>query len=227
MWFLILTTIFFFVCFFVFLIKNWIFNRNTPSTLLWCHSICRASAICVNHVITLLEQERLGLITHLRGSLRWRGAKVSFIPVYLTEENVRNDKRPATGQQKLFVRGRLEEPSPFFTLLSHQATGTSCVKWKAHGLYGTTAHTPVMLFVPVTKPLLKECGSSFRSTFPFLACHLVDCVKLNMFLQSLVLLSYRFLLHSPNILTLTLCSMSEKTDRGYVCMIWVVTYLNP
>lgn len=99
---------------------------------------CTASAISVNHVITLLEQERLGLITQLWGSLRWRGAKLSFKPVYVTEENVRNDKRPATGtgRQKLFTEIK-RQVGGILTILHialHQAAGAGCMKLQTQSL---------------------------------------------------------------------------------------------
>lgn len=57
---------------------------------------------------------------------------MSFEPVYVTEENARNDKRPATGtgRQKPFtevkrqVGGFLAIPR----IAVHRATGTGCVK---------------------------------------------------------------------------------------------------
>lgn len=83
----------------------------------------KASAVCVNHVITLFEQERLGLITCLWGSSRCRDAEVSFNPVYVTEENVGNDKRPVT-EVKRQVGRILAIPH----IAPHQTTGTGCVK---------------------------------------------------------------------------------------------------
>lgn len=95
-------------------------------------SIFWASAIRVTHVITLFEQERLVLITRLRGSLRRRGAKVSFKPVYVIEENVRNYKRPTTGtgRQKLFTEVK-RQVGGFLVIQQialHQAMRTGCVK---------------------------------------------------------------------------------------------------
>lgn len=64
--------------------------------------LCHTCKLC--HYAALNRRCK-GLITRLWGSLRWRGAKVSSKSVYVTEENVRNDRRPATGTrwQKLFT----------------------------------------------------------------------------------------------------------------------------
>lgn len=91
--------------------------------------LCHTCKLC--HYAALNRRCK-GLITRLWGSLRWRGAKVSSKSVYVTEENVRNDRRPATGTrwQKLFteVKRQVGVILVILCIAVCQVTGTGCAK---------------------------------------------------------------------------------------------------
>lgn len=197
--------------------------------MVWCH---RASAICVNHSITLFEQERLSLITQLAWRLEVK-RRQGELPTRLCNQGECEEWQKTCDRKRpwrtLSVEVRKDQVGGNFAI-PHIAP-TSSVGSQEQVVWKNDKSN--------VWRLLKQAGSGVcachrttnqtedppsRQLFCILhLCQVVLCVNSHVYVEFAAFIILLPPLHSTSLNTSLMCNEWQDRKGGCVWAIWVVT----